>query len=32
MPSKAGIYNTHLAGFYEDDMSPWVLSSILIQR
>jgi hypothetical protein len=32
LPSKAGTYCTHLAGFYEDDMSPWVLSSILIQR
>jgi hypothetical protein len=25
-------YCTHLAGFDKDDMSPWVLSSILIQR
>ncbi len=32
LPSKAGTYNTQLAGFYEDDMSPWVLSSIHIQR
>ncbi len=32
LPSKAGTYSSHLAGFYEDDMSPWVLSSILIQR
>ncbi len=32
LPSKAGTYSTHLAGFYEGDMLPWVLSSILIQR
>jgi hypothetical protein len=32
LPSKEGTYCTHLAGFYEDDMSPWVLSSIHIQR
>jgi hypothetical protein len=25
-------YCTHLAGFFKDDMSPWVLYSIHIQR
>jgi hypothetical protein len=30
--SETGTYYTHLTGFYEDDMSPWVLASINIQR
>jgi hypothetical protein len=32
MPLETGNYYTHLAGFYEDDMSSWVLSSIHIQQ
>ncbi len=31
-PPNQCTYCTHLAGFYTDDTSPWVLSSIHIQR
>ncbi len=31
-PLNQCTYCTHLAGFYTDDTSPWVLSSIHIQR
>ncbi len=32
IPSNLCTYCMHLAGFFKDDMSPWVLSSIHIQR
>ncbi len=32
LPSETGNYYTRLSGFHEDDMLPWVLSSVHIQR
>jgi hypothetical protein len=32
IPSNLCTYGTHLAGFFKDEVSPWVLYSIHIQR